>query len=213
MSIKLLELDPQRRDAILNSALKEFSMQGYDNASTNIIAKNAGISKALMFHYVSNKQELFLVVYDYFSELIRKEYFELMNYEERDIFTRLRQSYFLQIKMSEKYPWILEFNNLSRPTNSAEVNEELGNRAQKEQSSCYPKLFDNIDESKFRRGLNIEKCKQIIFWSNVGFANQLLETIRNQQSPILDRVTIISELDNYFDELRKVFYDFNDEQN
>ena len=44
MSIKLLELDPQRRDAILNSALKEFSMQGYDNASTNIIAKNAGIS-------------------------------------------------------------------------------------------------------------------------------------------------------------------------
>ena len=98
MSVKLLELEPQRRDAILNSALKEFSMQGYDNASTNIIAKNAGISKALMFHYVSNKQELFLVVYDYFSELIRKEYFELMNYEESDIFNRLRQSYFCRLK-------------------------------------------------------------------------------------------------------------------
>ena len=123
MSVKLLELEPQRRDAILNSALKEFSIQGYDNASTNIIAKNAGISKALMFHYVSNKQELFLVVYDYFSELIRKEYFELMNYEESDIFNRLRQSYFLQIKMSEKYPWILDFNKLSRPTNSARSEE------------------------------------------------------------------------------------------
>ncbi len=210
MSIKLLELDPQRRDAILNSALKEFSMQGYDNASTNIIAKNAGISKALMFHYVSNKQELFLVVYDYFSELIRKEYFELMNYEERDIFTRLRQSYFLQIKMSEKYPWILDFNKLSRPTNSAEVNEELESQAHKEKSSCYPKLFDNIDETKFRKGLNIEKCKQLIFWSNVGFADQLLEKIREQKSAVLDSATIISELDDYFVELRKVFYEISD---
>lgn len=210
MSVKLLELDPQRRDAILNSALKEFSMQGYDNASTNIIAKNAGISKALMFHYVSNKQELFLVVYDYFSELIRKEYFELMNYEESDIFNRLRQSYFLQIKMSEKYPWILDFNKLSRPTNSAEVNEELESRAHKEKASCYPKLFDNIDETKFRKGLNIEKCKQFIFWSNVGFADQLLEKIREQKSSVLDSATIISELDDYFAELRKVFYELSD---
>lgn len=64
MPIKLLDLEPQRRDAILNAALKEFAVQGYDNASTNVIAKNAGISKALMFHYVSNKQELFFIVYD-----------------------------------------------------------------------------------------------------------------------------------------------------
>ena len=80
MPIKLLDLEPQRRDAILNAALKEFAVQGYDNASTNVIAKNAGISKALMFHYVSNKQELFFIVYDYFSNLIKREYFEQMNY-------------------------------------------------------------------------------------------------------------------------------------
>lgn len=79
---KLLELDTQRRDAILNAALKEFIIRGYDNASTNVIAKEAGISKALMFHYVSSKQE----------------YFELMNYEERDIFDKLHQSYVSQIQ-------------------------------------------------------------------------------------------------------------------
>ena len=58
-----MNLESGRRDAVLNAALKEFVLQGYDNASTNVIAKEAGISKALMFHYVSNKQELFLVVY------------------------------------------------------------------------------------------------------------------------------------------------------
>ncbi|MCW9134679.1 TetR/AcrR family transcriptional regulator [Bacillus paramycoides] len=203
---KLLDLDSQRRNAILNAALKEFSSQGYDNASTNVIAKEAGISKALMFHYVSSKQELFLVVYDYFSDLLKKGYFELMNYEEIDIFDRLRQSYLLQIKLLEKYPWILEFNKLSRTTNSNEINEELENRISKEHSSCYPKLFDEIDEAKFRKELDIEKCKQLILWSNIGFTNEILDDIRNSESPALNYDLVVEKLDGYFDELRKVFY-------
>ena len=109
---KLLELDTQRRDTILNAALKEFVVRGYDDASTNVIAKEAGISKALMFHYVSSKQELFFVVYDFFSDLMKQEYFELMNYEERDIFDKLHQSYVLQIALIQKYPWITELNKL-----------------------------------------------------------------------------------------------------
>lgn len=211
MLTKLLDLDSKRRNAILNAALKEFSSQGYDNASTNVIAKETGISKALMFHYVSNKQELFLVVYDYFSDLIKKEYLELMNYDEKDIFDRLRQSYLLQIKLSEKHPWILEFNKLSQTTNSNEINEELENRSRKERSSCYPELFDDIDEAKFRKGLDIEKCKQFIFWSNIGFTNEILDDIRNSESPALNYELVVDKLDGYFVELRKIFYTSSNE--
>lgn len=207
---KLLNLEPERRDAILNAGLKEFTAQGYDNASTNVIAKEAGISKALMFHYVSSKQELFLVVYDYFSEIIKREYFDEMNYDEKDIFERLRQSYLLQIKLSEKYPFIFEFSKLSQTTKSSEINKELEKKICEEHSNCYPKLFDGIDETKFRKGLNIEKCKQFIFWSNVGFTNQILDQIRNCEKSRLDCNAIISELDEYFDELRKIFYVYKD---
>lgn len=207
MSIKLLDLDPKRRDAILNAALREFTLQGYDNASTNVIAKNAGISKALMFHYVSSKQELFFVVYDYFSELLKREYFELMDYSEEDIFERLRKSYLLQIKLSEKYPWILDFGKLSHVTNSSEVNSELEIRTRNDHANCYPKLFDKIDEKRFRKNLDIEKCKQFIFWSNIGFANQILEDIRNDENISLDSNLIIIKLDEYFDELKKIFYE------
>ncbi len=56
MPTKLLDLEPPRRNAILNAALKEFVSRGFDNASTNVIAKEAGISKALMFHYANSKQ-------------------------------------------------------------------------------------------------------------------------------------------------------------
>lgn len=206
MPVKLLELIPPKRDAILNAALKEFSSQGYDKASTNIIAKEAGISKALMFHYVSSKQQLFFVVYDYFYDLIRREYFEQMDFNERDIFARLQQSYLLQLKLTEKYPWILEFNKLSRDTNSEEINKKLQDKRKQEHADCYPKLFDDIDESLFRKGLEINACKQFIFWSNVGFTDEILEDFRNNPLPYIDGEAVISKLDHYFAELRKIFY-------
>jgi len=211
MPTKLMELEPQRRDAILNAALKEFAIKGFDNASTNVIAKGAGISKALMFHYVNNKQELFLFVYDYFTELLDKEYFAKMDFSEKDIFNRLRQSYLLQIDLIKQYFWIFEFSKLSIMTKSDEVNAALENRADKKQSSYDHQIFDMIDVSKFRAGLDIEKCKQFILWANIGFTNQILDDIRNSKTLNLDYQHIITTLDEYLDELRKVFYKLSKE--
>ncbi len=211
MLIKLLDLEPQRRDAILNAALKEFALKGYDNASTNVIAKEAGISKALMFHYVNSKQELFLFVYGYFTDLLDKKYYKLLDFNEKDIFNRLRQSYLLQIQLLKRYPWIFEFNKLSIVTNSNEINKELEERESKKQSSCYNQIFDMIDESKFREGLDMEKCKQFILWSNIGFTNQILDDIRNSETSDLDYELIIERVDGYFDELRKIFYESSNE--
>lgn len=211
MTTKLLLLAPQRRDAILNAALKEFVLRGFDNASTNVIAKEAGISKALMFHYVNNKQELFLFVYDYFTELLDKEYFTKMDISEKDIFARLRQSYLLQIDLIKQYPSVFDFNKLSVVTNSDEVNKALENRANKKQSSCDHQIFHMFDVSKFRAGLDIEKCKQFILWTNIGFTNQILNDIKNSQTSNLDYQHIITTLDEYFDELRKVFYTSSNE--
>lgn len=206
MPAKLLDLEPQRRDAILNAALKEFVLRGFDNASTNVIAKDAGLSKALMFHYVNNKQDLFLFVYDYFTELLEKEYFTKLDFSEKDIFVRLRQSYLIQIDLIKQYPWIFEFSKLSIITKSDEVNKALESRANKKQSSCDHEIFDMIDASKFRAGLDIEKCKQYILWANVGFTNEILDDIRNSEASNLDCERIVSTLDGYFDELRKIFY-------
>ena len=206
MPTKLLDLEHQRRDAILNAALKEFALRGFDNASTNVIAKEAGISKALMFHYVNSKQELFLLVYDYFTEILNNEYFMQMDFTEKDLFDRLRQSYLLQIDLIKQYPWIFEFNKLSNMTKSEEVNKALEDRGNKKQSSCERQIFEMIEVSKFRPGLDIEKCKQFILWANIGFTNQILDEIRNSEASNPDYERIVSTLDEYFDELKKVFY-------
>lgn len=203
---KIKSLEPKRKDAILNAALKEFAANGFDDASTNVIAKEAGISKGLMFHYVNSKKDLFLFLYDYCTKMIDEEYLDLMNFDEPDIFEKLRQSYLLQLELIQKYPWIFEFINLSSATKSDEVNRELEKRTHEKVSSCHETMVDTVDESKFREGLNIKKSKQLILWSNVGFTNQILADMRNTKTSELDYDHIIAELDGYLDELRKVFY-------
>lgn len=201
----LLGLDPQRRDAVLNAALKEFASKGYDKASTNEIAKTAGLSKALMFHYAKTKRELFLCVYDYFSEILDKRYDAQLDLDEKDIFKRIRQSVLLQIELLKQYPWILEFNKLSSTTSCETVNKELEKRAGKKHSSCC-RLFDGMDESGFRKGLDIEKCKQMLLWINAGLTNQLLDGIRSAGANETNYGNIVIKIDGYFDELRKIFY-------
>jgi AcrR family transcriptional regulator len=202
--IKLLE--PQRRDALLNAALKEFVAKGFSEASTNIIAKEAGISKGLMFHYVINKKSLFLYVYDFFTDMMNKEYFELMNYREKDILERLRQSYLLQLELLIKYPWIFELNKLSAASNPEDIKKELGKRVKHKQRSCVEQMFEAIDESKFRDGLDIEKCKLFIMWSNIGLIEQILEEVRNSEYDKLDYDRIVEKLDDNLQELKKIFY-------
>jgi len=204
MDTKLLELEPLRRDAVLNAALKEFAARGYKEASTNIIAKEAGISKGLMFHYVGSKENLFFVVYDYFVDIMDKEYFRLMDFSIKDIFERLRQSYLLQLELVRKYPWIFELNKLSSASNPDEIKKELEKRAVEKLTSC--NISEMIDESKFRAELDVEKCKQFILWSNIGFTSQILEEARNIELGDLDYDSIVATIDDNLQELKKIFY-------
>ncbi|MFL1677426.1 TetR/AcrR family transcriptional regulator [Paenibacillus dendritiformis] len=206
MQLKISNLESTRRDVILNAALKEFSMKGFGDASTNVIAKEAGISKGLMFHYINSKKDLFLFLYDYCADMINKEYLDLMNFNEKDIFERLRQSYILQIELLQQHPWIFDFIKITGITNSDEINKNLEGKVNEKLARCQEEMFEIVDETKFREGLNLERCKQLIFWANVGFTNQILEDLRNSEITELDYDKVLADLDGYLNELKEIFY-------
>jgi AcrR family transcriptional regulator len=52
------QLEIQRRQQIQKAAMQLFFENGYRNTSMSDIAKDAGISKGLIYHYFKNKQEL-----------------------------------------------------------------------------------------------------------------------------------------------------------
>ena len=65
MNEKFYELSKDKQDTMINGALKIFAREGYQRASTDVIVKEAGISKGLLFHYFGNKKTLYCFVLEY----------------------------------------------------------------------------------------------------------------------------------------------------
>ncbi|MFJ7405763.1 MULTISPECIES: TetR/AcrR family transcriptional regulator [unclassified Lysinibacillus] len=57
-----LELREQRREEILNAALKVFSRRGMVATKISEIAKEANLSHGLMYHYFKSKEEIFTLL-------------------------------------------------------------------------------------------------------------------------------------------------------
>jgi len=61
---RLRQSAEDRREQVLEAAVREFAEQGYHAASTAAIARRAGISQPYIYALFPNKQELFLAAHD-----------------------------------------------------------------------------------------------------------------------------------------------------
>lgn len=203
---KLENLNQERKDAIINAALTEFATKGYEEASTIMIAKNAGISKGLMFHYVISKKDLFLYLYDYSLKIIMNDFFASINMDERDMLKRCRQIAFVKIELLHKHPQLFDFFLTAIYTDSEEVKASLDQTSRNIRMNAFEKLFDKVDESKFKDGLDVAKAKELIVWSLNGIADKLQQKVKGLTWDEIKYDALIAECDSYFDLLKELFY-------
>lgn len=64
MNEKFYALPEEKRQRILNAGYRVFSQNSYKKSPMSEIAAEAGISKALLFHYFHNKRELYLFLWE-----------------------------------------------------------------------------------------------------------------------------------------------------
>ncbi len=67
------ERQERSRREILRAAMEEFGAHGYDAVSMENICARHGISKGMMYHYYSNKDELFLLCVETIFRQLQKE--------------------------------------------------------------------------------------------------------------------------------------------
>jgi Transcriptional regulator len=199
-------LDEERKRRIINAALQEFSAKGFDQASTNEIAKTGGLSKALMFHYVNSKKDLFLFLYDYVLEIIIQDFFGSINLNEKDMLERCRQIAFVKMELLHKYPQLFDFFKVAIYTESEQVKGELDKKSQEFRAVNFQKLFEGIDESKFRADIDVTIAKDLIIWALDGYANKLQEKVKGLTWDQIDYDKIIEECNAYFQVIKQCFY-------
>ena len=61
------------KKAIFNAAIKVFSIEGYDSATVEEIASEAGVAKGTLYYNFQGKEEIFKFVIDEGMKLIKNE--------------------------------------------------------------------------------------------------------------------------------------------
>ncbi|MEX0052949.1 TetR/AcrR family transcriptional regulator [Clostridium butyricum] len=206
MVSKFLNLDSEKQNRILNAAINEFAEKGYENASTNDIVKEAGISKGLLFHYFKNKKQLFLFLYDYCIDVSLTEFYKKIDLNERDFFVRLRQIHLIKAELLNKYPKMLKFIEVANIEKSSDIENDLNMINKDELENASKRVFDGIDLSKFRDGIDIEKAINVVIWSFQGFNAKVLEEAKSSSSKQINYDKAFIEAEAYTEMLKSCFY-------
>lgn len=206
MFSKFLSLDPEKQKRILNAAIKEFAQKGYKNASTNQIVKDADISKGLLFHYFNNKKDLYLFLYDHFIEIFIEHIKEKVDWDDKDIFNRNRQIAGLKMELFHKHPEIFTFFTSVFSEDENEIKNDMKARREKFMNNNYKEILSDIDLTKFKEDLDVEKTLNIITWSLEGFSNRQQEKSRGLSLDQINLDETLAELDDYIEVLKKSFY-------
>lgn len=203
---KFLNLEKEKRERILNAAMKEFAQNGFDKASTNEIVKEANISKGLLFHYFNNKKALFIFLYDYALDIFLNEIYQKIDWNEKDILTRLRQITLIKFDIFLRHPELFNFIRVAAVENSKQVKKDIELRVNKLTTSSYAKVYGDIDTTKFKEDIDIKKAISIIIWTMEGLGNSILEKTKMLSVNEFNFDEILAELDHYLELLRNSFY-------
>ncbi|WP_335872531.1 TetR/AcrR family transcriptional regulator [Bacillus sp. 2205SS5-2] len=203
---KSLNIDPEKEDRIINSATMIFAQNGYQNASTNAIVKEAKISKGLLFHYFNSKKELYLSLYQNASDFLSEMVIERVDWNNQDIFIRLHQVSLIKLELFKKYPDLISFLLSVYNEKSPEVSMEINKIKADLIYSGFQQMFADIDVTKFKEGIDVKKAIEIIYWTFEGYANTQQQKLKSQSIDELDHEEIVAEIDSYIEVLKNSFY-------
>lgn len=198
----LSKMDPEKRLAFINAALTEFGNNSYAKASTNVIVKNAGISKGLLYHYFKNKKELYEYLEKFLFEKYALDVLEHIDFSKGDILERIALVAQYKMETFKIYPGIVVF---AKGFYAGKDMEELKALFNRYVPNYYDKFYQtNIDYSLFREDIDIPKAMKMTQWILEKFSEEKIQTW--EFTGDLNMEEYIKELDDYLNMIRGMFY-------
>ncbi len=171
MNSKFFDVKKDKQDAIINAALKTFALKGYKDASTDVIVKEAGISKGLLFHYFTSKQGLYDFICDYSTKYMILEVTRAVKKSEKDLFSLMSQISQGRVRVMRNYPFMNRFLRSLKLEDDPEALEAIGSSIT-ELDRTYANIYDQIDSRTLVQPGQLSKIIDIIDWVSNGFLEQ-----------------------------------------
>lgn len=170
-----------KKQAILQAALEEFYLKGYEGASTNQIIKAAGVSKGILFHYFTDKRTLFLSLVD---ECLSR-YYQLLTSSlsdvSDDLFDSLEQLGHIKMNILKSDPMMYGFIAKAFMAMPEELKTELELRQRRMHKASAPLLASRIDRSRFRDGVDPEQAIELVLLSLEALITKQMSSLGGEQ--------------------------------
>lgn len=157
------ERQERSRNEIFNAAMEEFGKQAYDKVTMECICSNHGISKGMMYHYYSNKDELFLLcVKDTFNALKNYVESEISDIIHLNTVEAIEKYFMLREHFFENYPkrkCIFESAILHTPKHLSDEIQMLHEPLTKVNRSFLEKI---VTQMPLRKGLEADKVMRYL---------------------------------------------------
>ena len=168
---KLKELSEEKRQPILEAALKCFGKHGYKKASMGDIAKSSGISKPMLFHYFGTKKDLYLSLSEYVRNVMVDAYKRNEIDVCGDLFERITAASRMKMGILEKDPHILKFIiSMVEETDEEVIDITIMPEAQR---FSYDLVVKKEDAAKFKEGVDIDAVMRLMFLMAEGYAYEM----------------------------------------
>ncbi|MCT8977927.1 TetR/AcrR family transcriptional regulator [Clostridium sp. CX1] len=197
---KFFNLPEDKQKTIIDAALKSFGTNGYKKTSVSDIAAEAGISKAMVFHYFGTKKALYLYLIELCGDIIMKEVYEKFDYTVTDFFERIRLSSNIEISIMKQHPAMRSFLISVYFESDEEVKEDIKTLLAKGEGFRNKIAFDGMDYSKFKEGIDPKLVMKMLLWLTDGYMNQMSKETE------VDYEAFFKEFEECMDLLRNNFY-------
>ncbi len=169
---KFENLPEERQEALMSAAVEAFGRNDYKSASTEDIARKAGISKGLLFFYFKNKRELYLYLMQRLTEKVSATVMDDEFYKLDDFFELLVYASNSKRAVLEKFPYLLEFSIRAFYPEHRDVKDAMDNWMQRQIDLALSTYFKNVNFGKFRNDVDPNYVLNLLIWLADGYLHQ-----------------------------------------
>lgn len=175
MNEKFFSLSKEKQRRIMNAGFRIFSQNSYKKSPVSKIAEDAGISKALLFHYFHNKKELYTFLWNKAANMVMKRLEEEKCYEADNLFDMMERGIEVKKKIISKYPHLSGFLIRAYFEKDGEISAIIQKCYQKSMDSKLEKLFDYLDPDDYIPGLDLKMMHREMRWTAEGYMWEMLQ--------------------------------------
>jgi len=197
-------LNKEKKQRIINSAIEEFANKGYKNATIDNIVSKAGISKGSIFQYFKNKESLYIYTCDYQINIIKEEVFDQKEINETDFFELYRHAAHVKFAILKKSPYVFKFFK-TLYSDDSEVSKKWLNNIFQNRDQLLLNFVGNYDKTKVRDDIDIDMAIKAIELTFDGLSMKWMEQL-SYENYEEDLKSLFDEVEAYISFYKKLYY-------